>query len=140
MNRRGCIKSSLDRLSGEQLLPCKHLASCPNKKFRHSTSKESTRRSNQGMGSFTTPWLQVAQFKSQGNISHSLNPACADAMANSCRNTSFFIGGEGLPRPPFPYCLTQQQSILLDKAKEEISSSEQGAKKRKNLNVAALTA
>lgn len=129
MNRRGCVKSSLDRLSGEQLLPCKHLASCPNKKFRHSTSKESTRRSNQGMGSFTTPRLQVAQFKNQGNISHTFNPVCAGAVAKSCRNTPFFIWDEGLPRPPFSCCLTQQQSIFLDKGKEEIPSSEQGAKK-----------
>lgn len=78
MNRRGCVKSYLDSLSGEQLFPCKHLASCPNKKFR--TIKESTWVEALKAWAHSLPCqlLQVAEFKSQGNISDTFNPECAE--------------------------------------------------------------
>lgn len=84
MNRRGCVKSYLDCLYGEQLFPYKHLASCPNKKFRHRTITESTRVEAFKAWAHSLPCqlLQVAEFKSQGNISHTFNPACAGVTAN----------------------------------------------------------
>lgn len=84
MNRRGCVKSYLDCLSGEQLFPCKHLASCPNKTFRHRTIKESTRVEAFKAWAHSLPCqlLQVAEFKSRGNISCMFNPACAGVRAN----------------------------------------------------------
>lgn len=142
MNRRGCVKSYLDWLSGEKLFPCKHLASCPNKKFRHRTIKESTRvEALKALAhSPSCLLLQVEEFKSQGNISYTFNPACA--VLQQLAETRFSIC-EVLPSPPFPLLfLTQQQTTLLTKRKYPHQSEEKQPQRQemKTLNVAAQKA
>lgn len=103
-NRRGCIKSYLDRLSGEQLFPYKHLASCPNKKFRHGTIMESTWVDVFKARAHSLPCqlLQVAEFRSWGNMNHTFNPAHASIIPNGLQKHILpSIHDKVLSRTPF---------------------------------------